>query len=128
VLVDGHVRHFEITLRPLFFLKANGLGRLVTLFHELFHLAPDGSGLADERRHRGNHRSNDVTVESLARSYVDAAPAALLAPLGHEGEVLMDQWRIRPSRDCALRQVTREHLFLGPVPMHTPKRERCVWW
>lgn len=129
VLVDGQVRHFEITLRPLFFLSANGLGRLGTLCHELLHVDPDGRPLlAPERRHQGNHSLLDREVDLLARAYVEQAPSHLLAPLGHHGEVLMRQWRVRPGPGMAARQVGNAQLFHGVVRVVTPVKDRTVWW
>ncbi|MEW5848527.1 MAG: hypothetical protein AB2A00_06915 [Myxococcota bacterium] len=128
VTVEGHRRRFEVTLRPLFFLDANGLGRLVTLMHELHHISPAGAGLAAERRHGAAEGDFDDHVESLARNYCQVAPMAVLAPLGHHGEVLCRQWRIRPGATGPARRYSDQHLFLGPVLMQTPRRERTGWW
>jgi hypothetical protein len=120
---------YEITLRPLFFLQANGLGRLCTLFHELFHISRQADGTLDESRRHGRPGGDfDAQVEQLARRYAQRAPLELIAPLGHEGEVLLQQWRVRPGSGPGARVFTEKHLFLGPVVMHTPKGQRTSWW
>ena len=107
VMIDGVHKRFEITLRPLFFLDANGLGRLMTLFHELLHMEENGEALSVARRHAGHPKSLDAQVEKLARAYALKAPSKVLACLGHNGEVLMRQWRIRPGAGSALKRMTQ---------------------
>ena len=129
VVVAGTQRRFEIALRPLFFLEANGLGRLVTLFHELFHVDPDApTQLSNARRHAGPAGRFNRQVELLARSYAAKARPRLLAPLGHEGEVLVQQWRVRPGAGVTPGLFGDHHLFVGPVAMHTPRPDRSGWW
>src|SRR5262245_14178645 len=82
VTIDGHRRCYEVTLRPLFFLKANGLGRLITLCHELFHIHPACNGqLHQERRHGEADGDFDGLMEDLSRAYVKTAPPRLLSAL-----------------------------------------------
>jgi hypothetical protein len=120
---------YEITLRPLFLLQANGLGRLCTLFHELFHIGPLADGALDpSRRHGAPGGDFDAVVERLARRYAKTAPPDLLAPLGHHGEVLLQQWRVRPGNADHARVYGEKHLFTGPVAMRTPRGQRTVWW
>jgi hypothetical protein len=128
VVVSGTPRALEIALRPLFFLDANGPGRLVTLFHELFHVDPHAPDrLGDARRHGGPGGRFNRHVEEMARAYAAAAPPRLLAPLGHHGEVLVRQWRVRPGPGVTPGLFGDEHLFWGPVPMLTPRRHRSGW-
>jgi hypothetical protein len=128
VNVDGHPRRYEITLRPLFFLSANGMGRLVTLIHELMHVGPQCDGSLDEGRRHGEGRvSFDGQALAYARRYARVAAPNVLAPLGHNGELLMRQWRIRPSA-ALTRTYGNTHLFLGPVLIRTARDERTVWW
>jgi hypothetical protein len=125
VTVDAQRRHYEVTLRPLFFLSSNALGRLITLFHELFHISPAADGTLDpQRRHGAPGGAFDREVETLARRYARTAPAELLVPLGHHGEVLMRQWRIRPSAGTRRASFGDAQMFVGPVRMVTPRHGR----
>ncbi|MBI5497967.1 MAG: hypothetical protein HY904_23390 [Deltaproteobacteria bacterium] len=122
-------RRYEVTLRPLFFQSANGLGRLVTLCHELFHVGPACDGMLDEhRRHARAGSGFDDVVERLARDYAARAPHRLLEPLAHEGEVLFRHWRVRPGGETDAGRYTERDLFEGPLCMHTPRGARSGWW
>lgn len=128
VLLDGRVRRYEITLRPLFFLNANAPGRLATLFHELFHVGQPEGELDSTRGHGTGRAPFEAEVERLAAGYAKTAPPSVLSPLGHHGEVLCRQWRVRPQGTEKARVFTEKHVFVGPVPMRTPVGQRSVWW
>lgn len=128
VTVGGHRRLYEISLRPLFFLSANGLGRLCTLFHELYHISPPCDGKLDPQRSHSAGARFDARVEVLAREYVQVAPPALLAPLAHHGMARMRAWRLRPGPGLARNAFTAAHTYSAPLVMQTPAGQRSVWW
>lgn len=130
VRVSGHARHWELALRPPFFLHGDPTRRLATLVHELLHLDPKRPGaLLAHRRHKvRSHQEHEAQARELARSWLAEADVELLGPLGHHGEALMRQWRYRPTEDTKDRAFTGRDLFVGPVVMRTPRRSRSVWW
>jgi len=127
-IVKWHGRRvrYEITLRPLFFLRSNATHRLRTLFHELFHLSQQFDGtLDDNRRHDVLPRRDfDRQLRPMIRGYEKLAPAWVLGLLAHDGEVLVLQWLERPPHRyrpgaAVKRSYSQDDLFLGPVLMHT---------
>lgn len=130
VRVEGHDRRWELALRPPFFLTGDPGRRLATLVHELLHLDGERPGrLREDRRHRVHpHEAHERLARALARQWLQGGDLELLAPLGHDGEVLLRQWRHRPVPATRERAFTGRDLFAGPVPLRTPRRARTVWW
>ncbi|MFZ9886496.1 MAG: hypothetical protein ACO3JL_03245, partial [Myxococcota bacterium] len=104
--------------------------RVATLVHELLHLDPKAPGrLLEANRHRLRpHEEHDAEAQELTELWLRQAELPLLAPLGHEGEVLMRQWRVRPVPETATLRFSDKDLFLAPIVMHTPLPCRTVWW
>lgn len=130
VSVGGRQRLVELALRPPFFLDADPTRRVATLLHELLHLDPHIPGhLLEARRHcLRPHEEHEAEAQHLAEQWLEQAELSLLAPLGHDGEVLMPQWRIRPVPETTALHFSERDLFVGPVLMQTPKDHRTVWW
>lgn len=130
VVVGGVRRHTEIALRPRFFLEGDPARRLGTLVHELLHLDPSAPGrLLDEHRHRSrSHEAHEEEARAVAERWLEDADLSLLAPLGHHGEALMRQWRVRPVPETSAERFTDDALFLAPLLMRTPRERRTVWW
>lgn len=130
VKVDGRERHWELALRPIFFLSGEPTRRLATLVHELLHLDPAQPGrLLPARRHRvRSHEEHEEQARTLAREWLKHGDLNLLAPLGHDGELLLRQWRHRPIAQTQARRFTGRDLFVGPIRMVTGARYRSVWW
>jgi Putative phage metallopeptidase len=126
VKIKGRRIRYEITLRPLFFMRSTRRSRLRTLFHELYHCsrAFDGT-LEPSRRHDKLSQADfERVLFPIVRRYERVASEAVLKVLGHDGEVLVLQWLERPpSRYRAKSKVKRRYseadLFLGPVMMKT---------
>lgn len=121
VVLQGRRVLYLVTLRPKFFRSSTPEQRVATLLHELLHISPRFDGtLAEERRH--DHlpgEAFDKLLEPLLRRYLAAGDPALLAALGHDGEVLARQWLERPTGAGGRRRYTEADLFLGPVVMVT---------
>lgn len=130
VSVGGRPCLVELALRPPFFLDADPARRVATLVHELLHLDPRAPGhLLEAHRHRLRpHAEHEAEAQHLAEQWLHQAELSLLAPLGHDGEVLMPQWRTRPVPETAGLYFSERDLFLGPVLMQTPADHRTVWW
>lgn len=130
VSVGGRKCLVELALRPPFFLDADPARRVATLVHELLHLDPRSPGdLLEAHRHRLRpHAEHDAEAQHLAEQWLQQAELSLLAPLGHDGEVMMPQWRTRPVPETASLSFSERDLFLGPVVMQTPADHRTVWW
>lgn len=127
VRVDGAVRSHEIGLRPPFFLGATASSRLTTIVHELLHIDPSG-GLLDERRHaRRSHAVHEAQASALAARALTRLSPELLMPLGHDGEVLMRAWRVRPSETTRARAFSTRDLFWQPMVVETPRASRTTW-
>jgi len=115
-----------ITLRPLFFRGSTPQGRIETILHELFHIAPqfDGS-LHPGRRHSKVGKKFGRRFRPLVRRYLRQCPPEIFAPFAYDGEVRVQQWLERPGAPSAsglakARKVyTEEQLFLGVVRMVT---------
>ena len=127
VVLQGRRVLYLITLRPKFFRSSTPEQRVATLLHELLHISPRFDGtLAEERRHdRLPGASFDKLLEPLLRRYLAAGDPALLAALGHDGEVLARQWLERPTGapgPGGRRRYTEADLFLGPVVMLTTRK------
>ncbi len=130
VSIAGVRRRAEIALRPRFFLEGDPSRRLGTLVHELLHLNPRVPGaLLDERRHevRG-HDEHERQAQAVAERWLDGADLSLLAPLGHEGEALMRQWRVRPVPETSSERFDDDAVYCAPIVMRTPQERRTVWW
>lgn len=127
VRVDGSTRTHEVGLRPPFFLGATASSRLTTIVHELLHIDPLG-GLLDERRHaRRPHAAHEAHARALTTRALSRLAPELLMPLGHEGEVLMRAWRVRPSETTRARAFTTRDLYWQPVSLETPRASRTSW-
>jgi hypothetical protein len=127
-IVKWHGRRvrYEITLRPLFFMRSSAAQRLRTIFHELYHLSQQFDGTLDaSRRHDVLPRGDfDRLLRPMIRRYEKLAPAWVNALLAHNGEVLILQWLERPPHRyrpgaAVKRRYTHDDLFLGPVLMLT---------
>ena len=125
VLLRGKRALYCITLRPKFFRGSTPEQRVATLLHELLHLSPRFDGtLSEERRHEQLAGGRfEALLEPLLRRYLAAAEPALLAALGHDGEVLARQWLERPTGAGGKRRYTEADLFVGPLEMLTPRRK-----
>jgi len=117
---------YEITLRPLFFLRSTPQQRLQTIFHELYHFSQEFDGtLAQNRRHDVlPQRQFDKELRPILRRYQKEMPQWIMQVLGYVGEIEMLQWlerppnRYRPSRGMR-RHYQERDLFLGPIMMRT---------
>ncbi|MCC6808268.1 MAG: hypothetical protein IT381_12670 [Deltaproteobacteria bacterium] len=126
VKLQGRRMRYEITLRPLFFLRSSAQDRLRTIFHELYHMSPSFDGTLDvRRRHDALPRSAfDKELKPLIRRYASRMPAWVAEALAFDGEVMVLQWlerppnRYRPSKTVK-RRYTEKDLFLGPAIMVT---------
>ena len=125
VLLRGKRALYCVTLRPKFFRSSTPEQRVATLLHELLHLSPRFDGtLSEERRHeRLPGDGFEALLEPLLRRYLAAAEPALLAGLGHDGEVLARQWLERPTGSGGRPKYTEADLFVGPIEMVTPRRK-----
>ena len=123
VVLQGRRLLYVVTLRPRFFRSSTPEQRVATLLHELLHISPRFDGtLAEERRHdRLPGDEFDQLLSPPLRRYLAAADGALLAALGHDGEVLARQWLERPTGASGRRKYTEADLFLGPVRMLTTR-------
>lgn len=124
---------YELSLRPPWFRDSGVEDRLRTLVHELWHIGPRGDGdLHPARRHTAARRETQRRqVARWTRQALRALDPLLLAPLGHDGEVLIPCWLTRPVRTGEREPRTRfgpRDLFLQPVRMLTPAPRRTVWW
>lgn len=130
VTLGGVRRRAEIALRPRFFLEGDPSRRLGTLVHELLHLdAKTPGALLDERRHRSRtHEEHEAESQRIAERWLEHADLSLLAPLGHDGEALMRQWRVRPVPETREERFSDDDVYLAPVVMRTPRERRTVWW
>jgi hypothetical protein len=130
VHVEGARRRVELALRPPFFLEGEATARLTTIVHELLHLDPARAGrLLEARRHqRRAHAEHEAHAQNVAQGWLDDGDLALLAPLGHDGEVLLRTWRHRPVPDAKQRRYGDDDVFSTPVRLRTPKRVRTTWW
>lgn len=130
VVIAGVRRRAEIALRPRFFLEGDPARRLGTLVHELLHLDPTTPGaLLDERRHATRtHEAHEAEAQAIAERWLDGADLSLLAPLGHHGEALIRQWRVRPVPETQGERFDDDDVFLAPVRMKTTRERRTVWW
>ncbi len=124
VTIGGKRVRYEITLRPLFFLRSSARERLRTIFHELYHISPRFDGtLAEERRHvKLPRKAFDLDVSRMLRNYEKKMPDWVLTALGPRNEVLVLQWLERPPHRYRPSQVKKKRygerdLFLGPVLM-----------
>ena len=130
VTVGGVVKHWELALRPAFFLGGTPTARLATLAHELLHLDPQNPGLLlEERRHRNRtHAAHEAQAREVASQWLAHGDPSLLDPLAHHGEVLLRHWRVRPILETSQRRFTGRDLYHQPVIMRTAKAHRSVWW
>jgi len=129
VRVKGREILYVITLRPLWFLDSTPEERVATILHELYHASTRFDGtLHGGRRHsrlpltRYNRR-----IRRLLARYLAMAPAEVLAPFAHRGEVRVRMWLERPGprRDgerAGRRLYTEEQLFYGLARMRGPRR------
>lgn len=128
VTIEKKRRRVELGLRPPFFLDGDASRRLATLVHELLHLDPAKPGhLLEERRHtKRSHAKHEEHARTLAMEWLANNDPMPLLCLAHHGEVLMRQWRHRPT-DAGGTFSDRD-VFEGPLPMVTPKHARGSWW
>jgi hypothetical protein len=128
VKLRGKRMRYEITLRPLFFLRSKAKDRLRTIFHELYHMSSSFDGTLERtRRHDLMPRAAfDRMLRPMIRRYMAQMPAWVESDLSRDGEVLVLQWlerppnRYRPSATVK-RRYTEKDLFLGPVLMQTKR-------
>jgi hypothetical protein len=126
VKIRGKRMRYEITLRPLFFLRSTAADRLRTIFHELYHLSRAFDGTLDRtRRHDVLPRSAfDKELRPMIRRYTASMPTWVGDVLEFDGEVMILQWlerppnRYRPSK-LVKRRYTEKDLFMGPMIMKT---------
>ncbi|MFH1808888.1 MAG: hypothetical protein ABIJ09_09090 [Pseudomonadota bacterium] len=133
VVVRGQRRQFELTLRPPWFRHGGVEDRLRTLVHELWHIGARGTGALDpaHRHHDASHRAQAQQVARLCRQALRQLDPLLLAPLGHDGELLLPCWLERPVLTGEAVRRSRygdRDLFLQPVRMITTRSARTVWW
>ena len=126
--VKGREIFYVITLRPLWFRVSTPEERVRTVLHELYHASTRFDGtLHRGRRHENLPRSAYARrINELARRYLDAAPAAVVAPFSHRGLVRARMWLERPSAHRGERHANRDtytehHLFYGLVRMLTSR-------
>jgi len=129
VEVGGHVRTIEVALRPPFFQEGDATARLTTLLHELLHIDPSAPGaLLDEHRHeRRTHAEHEEHARTLAASWLRDADLEIIAPLGHQGEVLMRAWKHRPVPGTDQQHYDDEDIYLAPLLIITPAARRTTW-
>ena len=130
VVLGGQRKYIEIGLRPPFFREGDLVGRLETLMHELLHLDPNTPGaLRDDYRHDERTQAEvDAEARTLVDTLLQTIDPVLVAPLGHDGEVLMRHWARRPVGHTASRSFDDKDVYLAPVRMLTPKGARSTWW
>lgn len=130
VLFGGKPKRWELGLRPPFFREGDLFGRTVTLVHELLHLDPDTVGaLRDAYRHsQRSQTAVDEESAALVQKYFTDLDPLVLAPLAHDGEILVRHWARRPVPQTATRVFDDKDTFLAPVRMLTPEAGRSVWW
>jgi hypothetical protein len=130
VRVQGCRRRVELALRPIFFLDGDVQTRLCTLIHELLHLDPEKPGaLLESRRHQNlSHADLEAQAIALAEAFIARGALSNLMPLGHQGEVLMRHWKVRPVKKTARRPFDDDDVFVAPIPMKTPAGRRTGWW
>lgn len=133
VVIDGRRRLYEITLRPLWFRTATAERRLEALVHELWHLGSQTDGrLSASHRHRHDRASAQrAEIREMTRAALDALDPLLLAPLGHDGEVLVRAWLVRPlltGEEPPKKKYTNKDMYLQPMRLITPSAVRSVWW
>jgi hypothetical protein len=130
VVVDGAKKRIELALRPPFFHAGDASRRLSTLVHELLHLDPSTPGaLLEERRHvHTSHDDHERDARAIAAAWLKTGALPLLAPLGHDGEVLARSWLHRPVPETEKRRFNDRDVVEAPLVMKTPARARTVWW
>lgn len=129
VEIGGHLRKAEVALRPPFFRDGDATARLTTLLHELLHLDPAAPGaLLDENRHEHRaHAEHEEQARAIAARWLERADLELIAPLGHDGEVLMRTWKHRPVPGADQQSYGDVDVFLTPILIRTPAPRRTTW-
>ena len=130
VVVGGVRRRVELGLRPPFFVRGDATRRLATLVHELLHLDPRTPGaLLEAHRHaQRSHEDHEAEARVIAKRWLARGALALLAPLGHDGEVLLRAWLHRPVEDTVARRFTDRDTHEPPLRIVTGPAARSVWW
>ncbi len=139
VRIRGRRVLYVIVFRPMFFLRSTPEERIETILHELWHIAPSFDGTLDPSRRHAKLPPGAFGAQfrPIVRRYLAMVPAELREALSRDGEVLMRQWLERPAPHFAVRKkdgrplragrrviFTDAQLFLGPVPMRTPRARR----
>jgi predicted metallopeptidase len=126
VRVKGRKILYVITLRPLWFVASTPEQRIATILHELYHASTRFDGTLHRGRRHGRLplRKYNRRVRELLRSYLQVAPAELLAPFAHQGEARVRMWLEGPGsfRDeeyAGRRVYTEQQLFYGVALMRT---------
>jgi len=131
VRVKGKKILYVITLRPLWFLGSSSLERVGTILHELYHASKrfDGTLHRGSRHTRLPLRQYNRRIRRLLDQYVAQAPAELLEPFAHQGEVRVRMWLEGPgsfqgSEYAGRRLYTEQQLFYGLALMRGPERPK----
>lgn len=124
VKLRGRRALYCVTLRPKFFRAATPEQRVATLLHELLHISPrfDGTLHAEHKHGALPTRGFRALLDPLVRRYLAEGDPALIAALGHDGEVVARQWLERPTGEGGRRRYTEKQLFLGPLRMITRRK------
>ena len=131
VRVKGKKILYVITLRPLWFVSSSPEERVGTILHELYHTSKRFDGtLHRGRRHTSLPlRQYNRRIRRLLTRYVAEAPAEMLAPFAHQGEVRVRMWLEGPGsfqgeEYAGRRLYTEQQLFYGIAVMRGPERAR----
>lgn len=130
IVLGGEVKTIEIGLRPAFFQEGDLVGRVVTLVHEMLHLDPESPGAlrASYRHVERSQQAVDQEAEEVAKDVIGEIDPVVLAPLAHDGEVLMRAWMRRPVPATKEMRFDDKDVFRTPIRMRTPPEARSSWW
>lgn len=130
IVLGGESKTIEIGLRPMFFREGDLVGRVVTLVHEMLHIDPDRpDALRESYRHaERSQKAVDDEAETVAKEAIGNIDPVVLAPLAHEGEVLMRAWMRRPTPSTENVVFDDKDVFLTPIRIRTPENARSGWW
>lgn len=128
VKVRGKRIRYEITLRPLFFMRSTARERLHTIFHELYHMSARFDGTLETARRHAHlpRKAFDKELKPIVRRYTEVMPPWVKRELARDGEVLVLQWLERPpnryrAKTTAKRRYTEKDLFSGPLIIRTER-------
>ncbi len=128
--IKGHRKNIELSLRPKFFFEGSPIRRLVTILHELLHIDQQNPHqLLVKHKHQNiSQKALDKLAVKQATLWLQLKKFKLLAPLGHNGEVLIRQWKHMPVENTSTRIFSDKDIFLSPMIMKTKRNKRTVWW